>query len=374
MISIHCNHCRQLLEMDDAFAGGVCRCQFCGTIQTVPSRLKNKSSSSSSSSSGKSAKSGSSKALYKKGTSGSSGNGTKPAGTGLDELAEIVASSGLTRGSLTRPAASQAGAGADAGRPATKSNMMLPVLIGAGTLIVILLVVVIYLAMRPGPAEPVAKVPGEMSAAEKAYGAPGPAPNSPANATPDTPQPAPTPATPAVTGPAFADVPLPVGVIVYVIDCSQANDEVLDTVKAAVYRSARSLGEFRRFQIVFWQRTGEGVIAYPADAPGFATKQEVAAAGKKFEDVVAYGATELKPAFEKAVAANPAAIVITTAKGFQLDASSVAMVQTALAGKTVKVHTFALGEEESDVLKQISEKTGGTHRRMGYNQLRQFAE
>ena len=29
-----------VLLFDDAFAGGVCRCQYCGTIQTVPSRLK----------------------------------------------------------------------------------------------------------------------------------------------------------------------------------------------------------------------------------------------------------------------------------------------------------------------------------------------
>ncbi len=26
--------------LDDGFAGGVCRCQFCGTIQTVPAHLK----------------------------------------------------------------------------------------------------------------------------------------------------------------------------------------------------------------------------------------------------------------------------------------------------------------------------------------------
>ena len=28
------------LEIDDAFAGGVCRCQHCGTIQTVPSKKR----------------------------------------------------------------------------------------------------------------------------------------------------------------------------------------------------------------------------------------------------------------------------------------------------------------------------------------------
>src|SRR5688572_17749263 len=106
MISIHCTHCRQLLEMDDAFAGGVCRCQYCGTIQTVPSKSKSRSASGKSSSS--SSKNGSNKALYKKKGVGGPGDSVAPAsdtkvGTGLDELAEVVASSGLSRGSLRQP-------------------------------------------------------------------------------------------------------------------------------------------------------------------------------------------------------------------------------------------------------------------------------
>src|SRR5215208_3688540 len=40
MIRLICTNCKATLEMDDAFAGGVCRCQYCGTIQTVPSSLK----------------------------------------------------------------------------------------------------------------------------------------------------------------------------------------------------------------------------------------------------------------------------------------------------------------------------------------------
>ena len=39
VIRITCTHCRQILTIDDGFAGGVCRCQHCGTIQTVPAAL-----------------------------------------------------------------------------------------------------------------------------------------------------------------------------------------------------------------------------------------------------------------------------------------------------------------------------------------------
>src|SRR3954447_26445179 len=99
MIAINCTQCKQRLQMDDAFAGGVCRCQFCGTIQTVPSKAKLKSGTSSSSSSS-SSKSSSAKPLYRRGDKTEkppAGVAAKPAGTGLDELAEIVASSGLAR-------------------------------------------------------------------------------------------------------------------------------------------------------------------------------------------------------------------------------------------------------------------------------------
>jgi hypothetical protein len=43
MISLTCTSCKKVLEIDDAFAGGVCRCQYCGTIQTVPASLKQSS-------------------------------------------------------------------------------------------------------------------------------------------------------------------------------------------------------------------------------------------------------------------------------------------------------------------------------------------
>jgi hypothetical protein len=40
MIRLKCNKCGKDLELDDAFAGGVCRCGTCGSIQHVPRELK----------------------------------------------------------------------------------------------------------------------------------------------------------------------------------------------------------------------------------------------------------------------------------------------------------------------------------------------
>jgi hypothetical protein len=38
MIRLTCTHCQEVLSVDDAFGGGVCRCRHCGTIQTVPKK------------------------------------------------------------------------------------------------------------------------------------------------------------------------------------------------------------------------------------------------------------------------------------------------------------------------------------------------
>jgi hypothetical protein len=169
-------------------------------------------------------------------------------------------------------------------------------------------------------------------------------------------------------------VPLPRGGVAYVLDCSQANGEVLDTAKAAAYRSARSLGAAREFQIVFWRRADEPVIAHPAEGLVSATEDEVDAAEKRFEDVVAYGTTELQPALALALESEPASIVIATAKGSSLGDDVAAAAKDLLKGSSVTVHTFSLGEAESDPLKQIAAQTGGTYHEMSDSQLRAFAQ
>src|SRR6478752_8934621 len=87
MISLICTNCQMELTMDDAFAGGVCRCQHCGTIQTVPSHAKNAAFPQPA---GKT----SSKSLYKGRTTTNLDSATSSS-SGLDELASAVASSGL---------------------------------------------------------------------------------------------------------------------------------------------------------------------------------------------------------------------------------------------------------------------------------------
>src|SRR5207248_1914654 len=93
MISLTCTHCKAVLTIDDAFAGGACRCQHCGTIQTVPTKLKGSAAGAHVATPGKT--------LYRNKARGSSG-------TGLDDLADAVLSSGLSSEMLRRHAPSRA--------------------------------------------------------------------------------------------------------------------------------------------------------------------------------------------------------------------------------------------------------------------------
>lgn len=99
MIQLTCSKCQTVLTIDEAFAGGVCRCQHCGTIQTVPSQLKKTTGQGKTSSKIKQQRS---RILYQK--------QDEPAqsGSGLDELGQIVASSGLTSSRLRQPPPRQA--------------------------------------------------------------------------------------------------------------------------------------------------------------------------------------------------------------------------------------------------------------------------
>ena len=125
MISLICTSCQKLLEIDDAFAGGVCRCQFCGTIQTVPSRKVGAATAT--------------KTLYQK----------KPRlpgqpSSGLEDLAEaVVGSSGLTRGALKTNRAPAP----NTPPPPPKKNL-LPVFVGISVVLLIVIAVLVVMLLH----------------------------------------------------------------------------------------------------------------------------------------------------------------------------------------------------------------------------------
>src|SRR5689334_2583069 len=127
MISLTCNNCQTVLTIDDAFAGGVCRCQHCGTIQTVPSHLKRKRAATPgpAGQGAQDAEPATGRTLYKKRP-----RPEPTSSTGLEDLADVVAGSGLSSGGLTSSRFGGAGA-AKAQTTAAPSRQWAPIAAGA---------------------------------------------------------------------------------------------------------------------------------------------------------------------------------------------------------------------------------------------------
>jgi hypothetical protein len=132
------------MQIDDAFAGGACRCQHCGTIQTVPKRLKpSPTTGKPNPTTPPSTAAAPPKPLYEKKVRPDLGMSS-----GLDELAEVVASSGLSSvRSRGQPAAKTVNPPV-AVEPPQKSKST-PLLVIAGIIILILVGVIIWMYLRP---------------------------------------------------------------------------------------------------------------------------------------------------------------------------------------------------------------------------------
>jgi len=310
MISLNCTNCRALIEMDDAFAGGVCRCRHCGAIQTVPTQSKVKTIG----------RRRHGRTLYSK----RSREEAIPS-SGLEQLAQAVASSGLSS-ELRRT-------------PGSKRRSSQILLIAGGGVGLIVVLVCIWFA-RHGPARKDGPVgPGLVSS------------NNPALlASTDSPA--------ATSAPNFCGIPLAERVVIYVLDRGSGTTDLFSYLKEAAFRSAESLGEQRKFQIIFWNNGSDD--AYPLIGPTYATSQNVEAARKSLDGVYAHGQSDAASALAKAVAAGPDAIILATGKGGQLNDDFVQQVMQIRKERAVKIHTFDLGGTElSAAMKTIAEQTGG---------------
>ncbi len=326
MISLTCTNCRAVLEIDDAFAGGVCRCQTCGAIQTVPSRLKQVAAS------GKAGP----KTLYTR-----PARGEAVPSSGLDELAQIVASSGLSSGRLRAkaPPAAPAKQAPSRGRA---------LLIGGGALVALAIGAGIWMAL------PAQKDSG------RATGLGGATDVAVQRSL-------------ASAGATFCGVPLDDRVVIYVLDRGSGTADLFSYLKEVALKSAESLGNDRKFQIIFWNNGTDD--AYPSAGPTYATAQNLEAARRALDGIYAHGQTDVASALSKAVSAAPDAIVLATGKGWQLDDGFVDQVLKIRKGRPIKIHTFALGgTEPSAILASIAQRTGGESRLVKDGELKQAAK
>jgi hypothetical protein len=367
MITLTCTKCQTVLEMDDAFAGGVCRCQYCGTIQTVPSHLKRAARPASPSAAAQ-------KALYSGAgaTAGGAAGSTGVPSSGLDDLASAVASSGISSG-LTRshtgmptptgPAPAAVAAVTPAQRPAKKPNRM-PLIAGGVGAGVVAIGLIAFLATRGGD-QPKADPSGKPNATDTQTN------NSN------------TPATPRASGPGFLGVPLGSSTkIAYIIDCSgSSHRDIFDSVRVALDRSLKSLRPEQQFQVLLWTEVGTGTQQaadrwFPAKGQTSATREQVAACQAKFADFIVTGKTEIGPAITRALEGKPDTIVIATGQGVNMDGAVLGQIKKAMSGKSgVTIHTIdltqsAYGQSELEAAAKLT--PGGQFRHVPPSQLDSF--
>jgi len=334
MITIKCTKCKATLTMDDAFAGGVCRCQYCGTIQTVPSRPRDAGPSSGAVA--KAAAGGKARSLYEARKAAA-----QAPGSGLDELGEIIASSGLTSSRLRRPSAGASATMSSGGEsapveqtasPVAAAMRHLPILAGAGVAVLIVIGVMLWLLLGDN---------GEGTASAVGNG------NGRAVAG-------------AVEGPNFVGIPLSGRTVIYLLDRGGASAPSFGLVKEATYQSIESLGRDRRYQIIFWDNGSERL--FPTSGPTPAGPEAVLPARQALEDVYAFGHTDIGPAIRKAMTAQPQPdeIVIVSAKDWQLGDEFVAAVRSAVEGRNIRLHCVSIDSDGMvGPMKAVAEAHGG---------------
>jgi hypothetical protein len=308
---------------------------------------------------------GESKAVFPSRVRGDSG-----LSSGLDELADVVASSGLSGSGMGSGLSKQAKL-REKPAPAPKNKLM-PLLVIGAIVIILLLGVVIGLLMKgsgggenkesPAPAEPGKSTAGKM---EPAVAPPSPAPR-PEAAVPLPALPAPDP---KVTGPAFFGVKVDEPSIIFLIDRGSATHESFEYMKMACLNALDTLRPEQKYQIIFWKldKDREPVII-PRELTAAGNKGELKKTADAVEEVTSFGQSDLKPALEKAFAAKPAAVVIATGK--PLDDGFVKWVIDARKNAAVKVHCLSMVEPSSNKpMRDVAGKTGGTFKFISLSEL-----
>ena len=352
MITLICTKCKNSLEMDEAFAGGVCRCQYCGTIQTVPSHLKHSGRPATPVASGQ-------KALY--GGGGAGGSPGVPS-SGLDDLASAVAtSSGLTSGGVAQRRPTRGGTTIDYPAPgAGRQPSRTPLFIALGVGGIVIVGLLIWILTRGGSENP--------NAANQAGGASQNPTGSPTGGgSGGSTVVAPT-GIAVPSGPHFLTLSLSGNKVVFLLDRGGATQAVFDPLKYALFQAIESLGPDREFQALGWTAGGlkddPNAFAYPKGKLAKATADELAKLKDEFEDITAGNtATDINAVLKEAVKRNPDRIIIATGKGLNLDDADVQKVKKARGTKSIVFDTVDLsdGGEGRAILEKIARDTGGTY-------------
>ena len=354
-IIVQCNHCQNILELDDGFRGGVCRCSQCGALLQVP---KGQASE------------------------GPQGRPATPGGAKRPERPPM--DTGLSRGQFDprsgsqagRPAVGEAsGSGAFARSPLQTTSVASPTttrsgppttrqqivsirktnaLLYAGVtlLIVVVVTVIVVLVMavlNNVNEKPIPTTAGGGTAVrgtERGTGG----------------------GSTVAAGPQFMGIPLVGKRIVISIDAGSSAQDSFDYLRKGTGLAIDSLAADQEIVVVLWKE--EGLVKFPAS--GWARRGDVEAIRGQLENAAAFGASEALDCMRKSLELGGDQVVFVTAKyGLAKELAEEALTARKAGQRIdgIKVSTIvATGDPESP-LEIMASKANGMFLRLDSSRL-----
>jgi hypothetical protein len=306
-IRVRCTGCNKKVSVDDAFAGGACRCPYCKEIILVGGELAQTS-------------------------------GTRPyAPVERPDTPDEAPPGGEGQRPLDAREVPMA-------NPVHVQGILILVLMG---LALVLIAAAIWLGMSMSSASK--EEANQPAGASAAPGQPGPVRGGPATPT----------ASPAPAGPNIAGIKIAAPVI-YVVDCGGSMKNVFDFARYMTRLSVRSLGAGGNFDIVLSAEAGEKSLGGAGGGAGGNYRKggpEGDAAAKPFLEVSPEGTCNIEKALEAAIARRPKTIVLLR-RGPVAGAKELADKAKA-ANVTIVAVGLASDSEAKESLSALTGPTGG---------------
>jgi hypothetical protein len=385
-VVVQCYHCNTILELDEGFRGGVCRCSTCGSLLQVPKASTPGAPKARPAAPGaqptepkrpatppRPGDAGISRGQFdpanQKNHSGSSG--VRPATPDFGG-----SSSGLRQG---RPAAPVATAPRKIEKVSPisgpthpgmhrkelkKNNTLLFVgLALIGVILIIVVIVVGMVMMSPperGPVHTEGDTPGKVVTPGKRGGKAGSSAEGPVD-------PGPAEVGPKADVKGFVGVPMTGRKILFSIDGASSMADSFDYVRRGVYRAVDTLEPGQHVQVAVWK--GSTVRLFPAS--GFVDKSRVKDLRAEFDAVSVSGSSDAGDCMKASVGYGADQVVFVTAK-FGLDSMIADGVMEAKKGDVrfdgIKIES----EDAQSPLEMLASKTGGTYRLVSTGKLDQL--
>ncbi len=343
-VVVQCYNCSNILELDEGFRGGVCRCSQCGSLLQVPK------GSSSDMRKARPAAPGANVSTIQRPADPTADPGlsrgqfdprspARPAAPGDSGVARRVIDAGRSAG-LSTARTSTAHPPTAAQRVVIKKNrtmlyaiIALMALIGVGVLVMLAVVIFKQTGQSTSP----------LSTGDNPAVQPDSTGGNPSHR-----------GTPAQAGPMFLDnIPLTGPQIVFSIDGSNANAESFDFVRKGVGRAIASMTPEQRFVVAVWNDSG--LKLFPAT--GWASKATWTNTEKDFENVGAYGSSDAAQCMVKSLQLKGDQTIFVTAK-FNL-APDIATPVLAVRGSSQRIDAIKLTSEDADSPLDALVKAGG---------------